>query len=442
MTTPAVNINALKKVSTYSFYIRPGPVVHPPMPGPAAAIGRLSRKRGPSVTSPMTLGHFRFPTYWRHEGGYSTRMLDSDHDFGQSLGPNNDSFTCHRGAGGGANIVSERTIATFPISLESAAINGLLAKLKGQKVNLSQAFAERQQTVDLVSSIASDVVRAISGFKRQVGAKAWNFIRKRIKRERADPNRPPLSRYVTNLTQSAPSSRRKYRKRRLADGLDEERITRDWLAFQYGLMPALSDAYGAMEALNEMERSDSHFYRSHLDIKKGQKIVTEDTTLYGFAELGDYCRPITRTETFHGCSAELSFDIVNDLTANLASLGITNPVLLAWELLPFSFVWDWFQPVGDYLGVLDATLGYKFLAGSVSKVQRLESRVMGAKSVTKLPPTFVARIHRLERGYTRLFKFERQLMTNFPGPRIPEFKNPITLGHFANAMALLVALLK
>lgn len=42
---------------------------------------------------------------------------------------------------------------------------------------------------------------------------------------------------------------------------------------------------------------------------------------------------------------------------SLNVLGVSNPVAIAWELVPYSFVVDWLYPVGMYLQQLDALLG-------------------------------------------------------------------------------------
>jgi len=31
------------------------------------------------------------------------------------------------------------------------------------------------------------------------------------------------------------------------------------------------------------------------------------------------------------------------------ALGLMDPEIVVWEKIPFSFVWDWFQPIGPYL---------------------------------------------------------------------------------------------
>lgn len=45
-------------------------------------------------------------------------------------------------------------------------------------------------------------------------------------------------------------------------------------------------------------------------------------------------------------------------------LGLLNPLQVAWETVPFSFMLDWLLPVGDFLEALDAVRGLDFIAGS------------------------------------------------------------------------------
>ena len=41
----------------------------------------------------------------------------------------------------------------------------------------------------------------------------------------------------------------------------------------------------------------------------------------------------------------------------LSETGFSNPLSVAWEIVPWSFVIDWMIPVGDYLNGLDALCG-------------------------------------------------------------------------------------
>lgn len=51
----------------------------------------------------------------------------------------------------------------------------------------------------------------------------------------------------------------------------------------------------------------------------------------------------------------------------LNQLGLVNPLSLAWELVPFSFVIDWVLPIGSVLQSYTAPAGLKFVTGSVSR---------------------------------------------------------------------------
>jgi hypothetical protein len=51
------------------------------------------------------------------------------------------------------------------------------------------------------------------------------------------------------------------------------------------------------------------------------------------------------------------------MTAELETLGLLNPLSLAWELLPYSFVIDWFLPIGDYLAATTASAGMTWVNG-------------------------------------------------------------------------------
>lgn len=60
----------------------------------------------------------------------------------------------------------------------------------------------------------------------------------------------------------------------------------------------------------------------------------------------------------------------SDFMANLNSIGMANPAEVLWELVPLSFVWDWFMPVGSFLQSLSATAGLDFLGGYTTRRNR------------------------------------------------------------------------
>lgn len=59
--------------------------------------------------------------------------------------------------------------------------------------------------------------------------------------------------------------------------------------------------------------------------------------------------------------AKARFTVRNSSVKSLVQLGLTNPAEVAWEVVPFSFVIDWFIPVGNFLSSLDSLVGVQDL---------------------------------------------------------------------------------
>jgi hypothetical protein len=111
-------------------------------------------------------------------------------------------------------------------------------------------------------------------------------------------------------------------------------ISGRWLELQYGWLPLVSDSYEAFKAFTE-----SNQWRAEVVRVSGRKTGTFDSS----ASPSNYtgvakwdARYIIRYEM----SEALSFP---------RSLGLSDPLSVVWEVLPWSFVIDWFFPVGTYL---------------------------------------------------------------------------------------------
>lgn len=66
--------------------------------------------------------------------------------------------------------------------------------------------------------------------------------------------------------------------------------------------------------------------------------------------------------------AEIAVDNPNLYLAN--SLGLINPAVVLWEIVPFSFVLDWFVNVGDVLSSMTDFLGLTVQKASTTTFQR------------------------------------------------------------------------
>lgn len=123
-----------------------------------------------------------------------------------------------------------------------------------------------------------------------------------------------------------------------------------WLEAVYGWMPLISDM-----------KSAAWFLASHLN-RPRQQTWRAATSTNGFATSTS---PINWMAA--GSAKKLyyaSVTLSEDDSRDLGLLGHTNFSEIAWELTPYSFVADWFIPVGDWLRVrnyladLKAPVGY------------------------------------------------------------------------------------
>jgi len=131
----------------------------------------------------------------------------------------------------------------------------------------------------------------------------------------------------------------------------------------------------------------------------------------GAAAFDDYTRRIRR------CKWIIEYEVDDTRLANLDDWGITNPALLAWELVPYSFVVDWFYPVGDWLSQVGYSLGLYFVRGMRSSVAEATTVRRYKKAVADAYPYYWK-----VRGTDTIQSavFHRELVSNFPSPGWPK----------------------
>lgn len=142
----------------------------------------------------------------------------------------------------------------------------------------------------------------------------------------------------------------------------DEAATNAFLELQYGWGPLLADIHDATEVLANRLHSPRENVQT-VSVRKSQQIH----------KAGKLAPVEVSPSTLVDFSMESNFDIkmkikfsVDYAASAASSVGITNPALVVWELVPFSFVADWFVPVGDFLSSIDATSGKNFHSGTLS----------------------------------------------------------------------------
>jgi hypothetical protein len=135
------------------------------------------------------------------------------------------------------------------------------------------------------------------------------------------------------------------------------------------------------------------------------------------------------------------YTIDSKLKAFAAQTGFTNPINLAWEVLPYSFVVDWFLPIGPYLETLSAFDGLAFLDGYVTNATvqyTLASHDFYGRFPANETPIYTMWDKRA-RYWRQYIQINRQRITSFPGAVMPSFKNPLSITHAMNGLSLLRA---
>lgn len=271
------------------------------------------------------------------------------------------------------------------------AIGKLYERVKNQSVNLAQAFAERAQTAKMFLDIFRKLVTVVLAMKKGNLYKAAKTL--------------------------LPSN--------------SKEIANEILMIQYGIRPLLSDLDGIAKHLAEGPESIEFDVRVKSKVELPRAVLATNTYAQGPVRFTD-------TVTTHGY-VEVVYKVrlrVQGLGLQreiLTRLGFGNLASLAWELTPFSFVADWFIPIGNYLNNMDAFSGLDvvYTTKTVTRKEYIEFvRTFGGQSgnfnCSSGTVGFV----------TEMFDCQRSLIANLPQPTTPNLKDPISKDHIVNAMAL------
>lgn len=221
-------------------------------------------------------------------------------------------------------------------------------------------------------------------------------------------------------------------------------LAQNWLELQYGWKPLLADIVDGHERLRQYVLKNS-VVRSVRASSRWSNRVTGTISDVLLPTL-DGTKPLTTIGSFETLfDTHVKYSIrfrVSDHFKNLAQqTGFNNPINLFWELLPFSFVVDWFLPIGPYLEGLSANQGLTFMDGSETRFLRQEHSAI--ISFAGMRPRDNGWVDRVSGSYSRTWiKFDREKLLTFPSQTFPMLKSPVTVTHTLNALALMRVLMK
>lgn len=299
-------------------------------------------------------------------------------------------------------------------SLQNEAAVKALGKLADAKVNLPVAAAEARKTVDMILGKANQVYQFISSVRHGHYKYACSVLGIRFKKG------PPI-------LKKKKESRQEY----------EARLETDWhkyiLETKYGWMPLLMDIKGAAEAIVDT------LHGGRLPWQQASAMVTATTPKYkrtvdeGYSKGSFYEESASAVKTY---KVKILADISMPGLNRAQQLGLTNPALVLWELVPFSFVFDWFVSVGDYLLAATALEGVSVRRAFVSRMREVKtsyySHAHPAVRTTDITSGYEFKFGSYGRRYTRDPYVVNPLFL-YP----PVDRDPLKMGRLVAGMALL-----
>lgn len=192
----------------------------------------------------------------------------------------------------------------------------------------------------------------------------------------------------------------------------------NWLELQYGWLPLLNDAYNAGESLAKITQPFVHVVRVSRKVNSGGFSGYSSGNSYDFDSRSSFARKSIKA-------------IYRE--TGVPTLTMLNPLSVAWEKLPYSFVVDWFIPIGNYLSA-------RGFASSVSGtfVTTLVTRSEG-KGLRPAPGTGNFQVvggdmYKLRLNLTRTVSSSLSV----PPPSFKALDKIATWRHTTNAVALLL----
>lgn len=263
------------------------------------------------------------------------------------------------------------------------AVTECLVKLGNQKIELGAALAESKSTLMMIATNSIDLLRGLRSIKNGQLPYMRGF--------------PRLGANRLRRAQRNASNR--------------------YLEFQFGWAPLCADIYSGVELLRKgfddrsQEFSVNRTIVERYEGRNGSNANANALNNWYQNDLSSSCK--------------LWAKVKGSYLDKARALGLINPLSIGWEVIPYSFVVDWFLPIGNLLEASTATVGVDFVRGY--KGQRGTSKVSSSLKVTSgIAP----------RCDQDVIAYKRTKLTSFPWP-VPYVKSPLSTTHALEALSLL-----
>lgn len=198
----------------------------------------------------------------------------------------------------------------------------------------------------------------------------------------------------------------------------------DYMQARYGLRPLYYDAKGIMNALKSKQLAQRQTFRgfhsaTESDSNHDLMAVLKHSDTQGL----DISSPLYRSVK---CSFEARAGVLTSWNPNFdGAFGFDQIPESLWELIPFSFIVDWFTNCGDYVSSLAPNVGCKTLASWVTTTKEVyQSTTVGSPVITYWDGTLngvrAANASASSSGSSHKYT---KIVTREPNPSLPSLPN-------------------
>lgn len=261
----------------------------------------------------------------------------------------------------GEVIVNEMVQTKTSLKIQPAATLGWRNPDWGQAADdfgQNGGMVNYQGTSHLVTSVDVENLRVLAGTQAAASVQSPAFqgiVFIAELREIVQMVRKPLASYHKMIDRAAKDKRRRHRYKvgdypasNLASFISD-----NWLAYRYGVRPAINDMNNFVSALEQLVKRDPPRLTAR-GFASDLVSLSEDLTIPAGAATFTTSRETTE-------EVKVRAGITYEQTGQVSNFGLNFQQLpsAVWEVIPYSFVADWFANIGSYIEAMSPKVGVR-----------------------------------------------------------------------------------